>query len=348
MLDATLIVPTQNRAELLAISLPRMLSQSLETTRYEVVVVDDESTDSTPAVATQLACDHLRYLRVARGGGVARLRNRGLDVARGEVVIFLDDDAFVGPHFVREHLALHRDAPAMVAGGIVQVRRIPDHVEESPGWRAYHRHPMPGGNSSVRVADIRRAGGYDESFDTFGWQDQELAERLFSLGLRRRFAWRAPIYHYKPASYDMDMRLQLSRELDRGRMGARFYRKHPRALIGITTKLWPPLGTLDRLATRMFSLDDLATAILRGERAHDPIPEWKAALLRAHVEMAAGQRELDALARSTARSSAGYPASAADAVRSSLSAASTGRSSAGYPASAASTRDARDDSPEYL
>lgn len=299
MLDATLVVPTHNRAELLATSLPRMLNQSLDVTRYEVIVVDDESTDSTPAVVMQLACDHLRYLRVARAGAVARLRNRAVDIARGAVVIFLDDDAFVGPHFVREHLALHRDPPAMVAGGIVQVRSIPDHVVESPGWRAYHRHPMPGGNSSVRLADIRRAGGYDESFDTFGWQDQELAERLFSLGLRRRFAWRAPIYHYKPASYDMDMRLQLSRELDRGRMGARFYRKHPRALIGITTKLWPPLGALDRLATRMFSLDTLAAAILRGDCAHERVPEWKAALLRAHVEMAAGQRELETMARVT-------------------------------------------------
>lgn len=297
MLDATLVVPTHNRAELLAISLPRMLGQSLEATRYEVIVVDDESTDSTPAVVRQLACDRLRYLRVARAAAVARLRNQAVDVARGEVVIFLDDDAFIGPHFVREHLALHGGSPVMVAGGIVQVRSIPEHVVESPGWRAYHRHPMPGGNSSVRLADIRRAGGYDESFDTFGWQDQELAERLFSLGLRRRFAWRAPIYHYKPASYDMDMRLQLTRELERGRMGARFYKKHRRPLVGITTKMWPPLGALDRLATRLFALDDLATAILRGERDQERFPEWKAALLRAHVEMAAGRRELEGVAR---------------------------------------------------
>jgi GT2 family glycosyltransferase len=214
-------------------------------------------------------------------------------------VIFLDDDAFLGPNFVSEHLALHHDDSAMVAGGIVQVRQIPDRVDESPGWRSYHRHPMPGGNSSVSLANIQRAGGYDESFDTFGWQDQELAERLLSLGLRRRFAWRAPIYHYKPASYDADMRQQLTRELERGRMGARFYRKHPRTLVGITTKMWPPLGALDRLATRMFSLDNLATSILRGEREHERFPEWKAALLRAHVEMAAGQHELDAMSRAT-------------------------------------------------
>jgi hypothetical protein len=212
-------------------------------------------------------------------------------------VIFMDDDAFVGPNFVREHLALHRDPLALVAGGIVQVRQIPGPVDESPGWRAYHRHPMPGGNSSVRLENVERAGGYDESFDTFGWQDQELAERLLSLGLSKRFAWRAPIYHYKPASYDMDMRLQLTRELDRGRMGARFYRKHPRALVGITTKMWPPLGALERLATRMFSLDTLATAILRGEREDERMPEWKAALLRAHVEMTAGRRELAALSQ---------------------------------------------------
>ncbi|MGQ0639606.1 MAG: glycosyltransferase family 2 protein [Gemmatimonadaceae bacterium] len=298
MLDASLIVPTRDRAELLMLSLSRMLRQSLDATRYEVIVVDDGSTDATPAAVGQLACRNLRYVYKRSGGGVARGRNRALEVARGRVVIFLDDDTFVGPNFVSAHVALHRnDALALVAGGIVQVRQIPERVDESPGWRAYHRHPMPGGNSSVSLANIRRAGCYDESFDTFGWQDQELAQRLLSLGLRRRFAWRAPIYHYKPASYDMDMRQQLSRELERGRMGARFYRKHPRALVGITTKLWPPLGAVDRLATRMFSLETLASSILRGEHDQERFPEWKAALLRAHVEISAGQRELEVLSR---------------------------------------------------
>ena len=299
MLDASLVVPTRDRAQLLAISLPRMLSQSLESTRYEVIVVDDGSTDSTPAVVQQLGCKHLRYVHKPSGGGVARNRNRALEVARGRVVIFLDDDAFVGPSFVIEHLAIHRGESAIVAGGIVQVRQIPAHIDESPGWRAYHRHPMPGGNSSVCLAIIRQAGGYDESFDTFGWQDQELAERLMALGVRRRFAWHAPIYHYKPATYDVDMRLQLSRELERGRMGARFYSKHPRTLVGITTKMWPPLSKLDRLATRLFSLDSLATSILRGERKDERFPEWKAALLRAHVEIGAGRRELESMSRTT-------------------------------------------------
>lgn len=298
-LDASLVLPTRDRAQLLAISLPRLLSQSLDSTRYEVIVVDDGSTDATPEVAQQLGGKRVQYVYKPSGGGVARCRNRALEVARGRVVIFMDDDAFVGPNFVSQHLALHRAESVIVAGGIVQVREIPEHVDEAPGWRAYHRHPMPGGNSSVRLADIQRAGGYDESFDTFGWQDQELAERLMSLGLRRRFAWRAPIYHYKPASYDMDMRQQLSRELERGRMGARFYRKHPRALVGITTKMWAPLGALDRLATRILSLDSLATSILRGEREHERFPEWKAALLRAHVEITAGQRELEAMSRAT-------------------------------------------------
>src|SRR5687767_10265969 len=109
MLDASLVVPTRDRAELLMLSLPHMLRQTLEATRYEVIVVDDGSTDATPAVVEQLACKHLRYIHKPSGGGVARNRNRALEIARGRVAIFLDDDTFIGPNFVSAHIALHRD-----------------------------------------------------------------------------------------------------------------------------------------------------------------------------------------------------------------------------------------------
>jgi glycosyltransferase involved in cell wall biosynthesis len=89
--DVSVVIPTYNRADLL----PRAIESALSQTEppVEVVVVDDGSTDDTPAVVARCAEGHagVRVLRVANGG-VARARNAGIAVARGQWVAFLDSD----------------------------------------------------------------------------------------------------------------------------------------------------------------------------------------------------------------------------------------------------------------
>ena len=297
-LAASIVVPTRDRAAVIALTVPRLLAQE-GIGAYEVIVVDDGSTDDTGAALDRLASPRLVALRQPQAGASAA-RNRALAVARGEVVAFVDDDAFVEPDFLARHLRHHvRDERALVAGGIVEVRDppAPGWLASLPPWRGYHRHPMPGGNASVRLGHIQRAGGFDSEMCTYGWQDQELAERLLRLGLVRRFAWGAPIAHYKPARTVLDPRHELERELDRGRMGARFYAKHPRVLVGITTKMWAPIRLLDRVAARPLGLARDSAAILSGEPVMEEFRGARAALLRAHVEIRAGERELARISR---------------------------------------------------
>ena len=170
--------------------------------------------------------------------------------------------------------------------------QIPSRIDEAPGLSAYHRHPMPGGNSSVLTSAVRDAGGFDPWFSSYGWQDQEFAQRLLANGLQRRFAWRAPIYHFKPASYDVDLRAQLEREFHRGRMGARFYHKHRTVAIGITTKAWAPLRLLIAVASNVARIDDLRAAVTRGEVDGRAVSPWRAALLRARAESEAASVEM--------------------------------------------------------
>lgn len=300
-MDATVIIPTFDRADVLAHTLRRVAAQTLAATRYEIIVVDDGSASEETARVVA-AVDHpgVTYLRQQRSGASAA-RNAAISLARGAVFVFLDDDAFVGQHFLERHLARHAGgARFLVAGGIVQVRAMPTMLDESPGWRAYHRHPMPGGNASVPAAAIREVGGFDPAFSTYGWQDQELGERLLAAGLKRRFAWDAPIYHYKPATYDLDLRAQLERENDRGRMGARFYHKHRRVTVGVTTKAWPPVWAVVGALSRLFSIDALRERVENGEVDGGSVGPWEAALLRARVETAAGALELRRLAKVSA------------------------------------------------
>jgi glycosyltransferase involved in cell wall biosynthesis len=297
MLAASIIVPTYERADTLRHSLPRLLAQDVGQRAFEVIVTDDGSTDDTRDVVESAGTIYVR----GPHAGAATARNRAIVRARGKVLVFVDDDAFVAPDFLARHLAIHdRDGRALVAGGIIEIREIPDAFPAVRPWRGYHRHPLCGGNSSVRREHVIAAGGFDESFDTYGWQDQELAERLLRRGLRRRFVWGAPILHYKPAAVVRDARHELLRELDRGRMGARFYDKHPRMLVGITTKMWPPIVALERAIATPLGIADQARRILDGQETLRPFEGVRAALLRAHVEISAGLRErAGAPARST-------------------------------------------------
>ena len=84
----SVIIPTYNRGELLCLAIDSVLKQSYRD--YEVIVVDDGSTDDT-ANLVRPYLDRITYI-VQRNGGVAAARNNGIGAARGEFLAFLDSD----------------------------------------------------------------------------------------------------------------------------------------------------------------------------------------------------------------------------------------------------------------
>jgi glycosyltransferase involved in cell wall biosynthesis len=86
----TTVIPTYNRAADVVVAVESALSQHYPRDRHEVIVVDDGSTDDTPAVLARYG-DAIRTLRVPNGG-VAAARNHGIIAARGEAIAFLDSD----------------------------------------------------------------------------------------------------------------------------------------------------------------------------------------------------------------------------------------------------------------
>ena len=92
----SVVIPVYNRAHILGRALESVLAQSFGD--FEVVVVDDGSTDNPSTVVDSLWDDRIRYLRQDnRGGGAAR--NLGIDAAHGRFVAFLDsDDEFLPGH----------------------------------------------------------------------------------------------------------------------------------------------------------------------------------------------------------------------------------------------------------
>ncbi len=104
----SVVIPTYNRAKLIGKTLNTVFAQSYP--RYEVIVVDNCSTDDTDAVLQPLvAAGKIRYIKHDRNYERARSRNTGMESARGDWVTFLDSDDFMYPHNLRD-AAAHIDS----------------------------------------------------------------------------------------------------------------------------------------------------------------------------------------------------------------------------------------------
>jgi glycosyltransferase involved in cell wall biosynthesis len=118
----TVVVPVFNARTCLDPCLQSLLGQTLPTHEYEVLFVDDGSTDGTSQRLDALATEHahLRVLHLDRSGGPGRPRNVGADNARGEYVYFLDQDDWLAPSALeRLHAMAARRGSDIVLGKVV-------------------------------------------------------------------------------------------------------------------------------------------------------------------------------------------------------------------------------------
>jgi glycosyltransferase involved in cell wall biosynthesis len=185
VVGASVVVCTRNRAGRLGDCLASLADQIATAGRtVEVVVVDNGSTDGTAGVVRGwCALDPGNRRHVSEPvAGLSRARNRGVAAARGEVVLFIDDDATAPRGWVAAHLAAYRrdadaDADVVGVGGPVALRwpegRPPWLAPRLEHWFSALDHgdravPFPpphgpyGTNMSVRRAAFAAVGGFDE------------------------------------------------------------------------------------------------------------------------------------------------------------------------------------------
>ncbi len=136
-MSASVVVCTRNRAGRLGECLAHLSDQVMTGPdgTVEVVVVDNGSTDGTAGLAAAWCADDPggRRLVTEPVAGLSRARNRGIAVARGDVVLFLDDDAVAPRGWVAAHLAAYARDPLVVAVGGPVALRWP---EGRPRWLA--------------------------------------------------------------------------------------------------------------------------------------------------------------------------------------------------------------------
>ena len=167
----SVVIPTRNRWELLSRALASVLAQ--EDVALEVIVVDEGSTDETPAKLASIDDERVRSLRNDVPTGVARARNRGVEAARGEWVAFLDDDDFWAPAKLRVQLdACAATGAAFSYTGLVTTdpslerRRVSLPFPSAGLERTILDMNLVGPPSSViaRRSLVSDAGGFDPEF----------------------------------------------------------------------------------------------------------------------------------------------------------------------------------------
>jgi glycosyltransferase involved in cell wall biosynthesis len=238
------VVATHNRSDRLARLLASLARQDLGVEQFEVIVVDDASSDDTQRLLAQAEDGRLR-LRVFRrtvGGGPAVARNDGWRGASAPLIAFTDDDCQAAPGWLAEMLA----AAAAHPGAVLQGRVDPVPTEAhliTPFARTIRVHGDGPYYQTCNIAYPRdlleRLSGFDEAaYARWGGEDTDLAYRAIEAGAPTAFAERAQVFHA----------VNRIGALGRLRVAARWshmlqvYKRHPDARERVFTKgiFWKP------------------------------------------------------------------------------------------------------------
>jgi glycosyltransferase involved in cell wall biosynthesis len=271
----SVVIPTYNRRPILEKCLLALEQQQAcpLIDRYEVVVVDDGSTDGTPDWLRQNATrfPHVRLIEQSHGGP-AEGRNRGVDHAQGDVIVFIDSDLVVTDSFLSCHAgslvsswAERGDRLCFTYGAVVNTANFEQPTAERHKLRDLSWAYFATGNVAIDKEVLQRAGLFDTGFRLYGWEDLELGERLRRMGVKLIKCPAAVGYHWHPAlTLDQIPRL-IQVEGERARMGLLFFRKHPtRRVRFIIQFTW-----LHRLLWELLTLGGLIN-----ERSLRPLLRW--------------------------------------------------------------------------
>jgi glycosyltransferase involved in cell wall biosynthesis len=266
---ATIQLCTYNRAPLLERVLDACLEQTVPPDAYEVVLVNDGSQDETPQVierARARACCTFTVIDQPNSG-LAKGRNAGIARARGDRIIFIDDDVLPLPDFVAEHLRSHERHPLrIVRGGAVNVESFDD--LPPPVWsiKNYSGNFFWTTNVSVPLATIRAIGGFNETFAEYGWEDIDVGLRLRLGGVKATFNPRALVYHYKPRPRGADVPKMIRQARAQARTAVQLSQMHPHWRTALATGDNPPRRLIQKWIDSLQRVRDETAIAAAGDR----------------------------------------------------------------------------------
>lgn len=236
----SVIIPAYNRRATLQLALAALSFQTLPASCYEVLVIDDGSTDGTEALCrtSVFSFGEIRYIQ-QQNGGAGSARNAGVEAASGKYLLFMNDDTVAAPTLLAEHLAVHCRNPRerwAILGSFtptVECNRRALSLWLQRSTFLFPQNALQPGqlcdaayfvtcNLSVARQAVIEAGSFDPTFRV--GEDTELGIRLAAKGYRVKYHPAAQAVHEHPQFTAEDL---LRRARTYGPVHVALFEKHP-------------------------------------------------------------------------------------------------------------------------
>jgi glycosyltransferase involved in cell wall biosynthesis len=272
----SVIIPAYNREEKLKIVLDSLAKQTYPRNKFEVLVIDDGSGETTREMLK--SSEPLLKLRYFKGEnkGANAARNLGIKEAGGEIIFFTGDDIVLDKNLLSEHMKYQEKYDKVVVIGktlpwpkftetpfrkFMQLRsenRYRDLKRHKENLRG--AHTFSAGNSSLPREVLFELGLFDEDLKKYGWQDIEFGYRLERRKIKRVFNENALAYHYHYVDFETFCR----RMVQVGWGAVIVWRKHPelKIFLGLhffnfgIDKIFFPFGKGVKLIKKIISFSE--------------------------------------------------------------------------------------------
>ena len=219
----TAIICTYNRAKYIGNLLESLAANDLPKSEYEIVLVDNNCTDNTREICEVFAAAHkdvnFRYVTEPEQG-LSAARNKGIKEARGELLVYVDDDALVDPNYLRDYTEWFAAHPGtMACGGPIE----PLYETAEPAWmtpytkalltawmnygnkvREYPKGRYPGGgNAAYRKEVFEKVGLFNTALgrkgtNLMGSEEKDIFDKMHALGMQVLYLPTPVLHHIIP------------------------------------------------------------------------------------------------------------------------------------------------------
>jgi GT2 family glycosyltransferase/glycosyltransferase involved in cell wall biosynthesis/Flp pilus assembly protein TadD len=215
----SVVIPTYNRSGYLSKVLESLKAQELPKENYEVIVIDDGSSDNTEEICQPfINSGEVRYFSQSNQG-ISAAKNHGVEVARGEIVLFFDDDDVADSRLLMEHLRSHEEWPEETVAVLgyttwhpsVRQDTLMEYIVGKGSFlfcygdmkhgEFYGYDRFWGGRTSCKRSLLVHHGLFNPMF-TFGSEDIELGYRLSRLGLKVLYNENARSYMIREMGFE--------------------------------------------------------------------------------------------------------------------------------------------------
>lgn len=232
-MKCSLVIPAYNAECTIAFCLESALNQSLPGEDYEIIVIDDGSTDTTARIVKNYP---IRLIQ-QQNQGPAIARNKGANEARGDIIVFTDSDCELDFNFLEKIIfPIEKDPEIVGVQGSYKTRQEEFMAQFGQAEIELRYKKMAknkyidfiGTYAAAYKKDIfQKYGGFDTGFPLASGEDIEFSHRLHQMGYKMVFEQEAFVYHQHP----IKLRHYIKTKFYRGYWRIRLYRKYPKKAI---------------------------------------------------------------------------------------------------------------------